>query len=79
MGEVRQLFKVNQLCPDAETQAAYLEHLAQRLRDGDLVIHKAVLLFTDEDHQIDFIPFGEQSTWMELAGMCDFGQLKIIT
>lgn len=74
---VTPLFAVNAYAPTAEDQAKFLTHLAQRVRNGSLVIHRAALVYTDENHRAQVLPFGENTNTAELVGVLDMAKLKV--
>ncbi len=77
--KVVQLFRVNQLCASPDDVANYLEHLAKLVRSGDMTARKCCLIYIDQEGQTQYEPFGEQMSWMELAGMLEFAKLKVVS
>lgn len=78
MGEVRQLFRVNQLAPDAESQAAYLEQVAAMVRAGEITIARAVLVYSEPmpTGQIQYLPFGSPMDGASLVGLLEWAKFK---
>lgn len=81
MSEVIPLFggqKNNSLAISPEEKAQYLEGLAARVRSGEIEIERAMMVYTDYDGAVGVEPFGEHSTWIQLAGMLAFASNKVI-
>lgn len=77
MGEVRELFRLNQLAPDAETQARYLEEVAAMVRSGEIQIARAVLVYSEvRTGQADYLPFGGPMDGAALIGLLEWAKLK---
>lgn len=77
-GAVRPLFGVNSFAPTASTKAEYLEQVAKDIRTGKIPLRRGLLVYTDEDGGVGYMPFGESTNYMELVGLLEFAKAKII-
>jgi hypothetical protein len=80
VGEVRQLFRVNQFAPDAESQAAYLEQVAAQVRAGEIQIARAVLVYSEPSPsgQIQYLPFGGPMDGAAMVGLLEWAKVKMV-
>lgn len=78
MGDVRRL-PLTTFLPDAEGQANYVEQIARDIRNGEIVLSRAVFVFEGTNGKVHSLPFGGPCTWMELVGLLEYAKLSAAT
>lgn len=72
------LFTANQLAPDFELQAQFLEQLAKELREQQHVYDRCLLIRQPRSGAIEALPFGGPMTSLDLVGMIEFAKFQVM-
>ena len=65
----------NQLAPDYELQAQYLEAMAKEIREKQVSHERCILIMQPPSGELGIYPFGGHATNIEFVGLLEFYQV----
>lgn len=75
---VTPLFGSNQLAPNYELQAQYLEQVAKEIRERQLTYDRCLLIMQPPVGELDIQPFGGPTSNMEFVGLVELAKQKFL-
>lgn len=72
------LFAANQLAPNHELQAQYLEAVAAQIRSNGVTYDRCLLILQPRQGELDIQPFGGEINNMEFVGLVEIAKQKFL-